>query len=233
MRRTTSTFVAAIAVAVLTPVLGVVAPAAAADNAPLDHAVAIELEAELDALAQGTGSRSISDVTIDVSPELIAAVGSDDASEVAGYIVAEVKRRASDRRLPSSNPAVEKTQPLQKQSGVTATRKTARYTADQTTVLPAFGMAWVNQDMTVTFSGTKISSVKLHGASYGTGVALFAYSHIRTTISYTKSQTCLLTRMKGAFSAVINGSAISFAASVVAADGPRGGRMVNLNTNNC
>lgn len=209
-------------------------PASATDETALDQAVSHQLETELLALMDQSGSdMSISDVSVDVSEELAAAAGSDDPASIAEYIVAEVERQAGDAPAPTRNPAVDSAALPSLNEQATASRKTVGYTADQSAVLPAFGVAWVNQDMSVTFSGNKISSVKLRGSSYGTGISVFAYSHIRTTISYSKSQTCLLTRMKGTFSAVVKGSAVAFAASVLAADGPRGGKMVNLNTNNC
>lgn len=84
-----------------------------------------------------------------------------------------------------------------------------------------------------TFSGSRVSSTRLKGGSYVYGVSLFAYSHNYTEVSYSRSNTCLLTRMKGTFSAIVKGSFISFAATVLAADGPRSGKMVSLNTNDC
>ena len=234
MRRNTATIAGAIAVAVLSSILTVAAPASATEYAALDQAVSTQLEIKLLNLAQQSGSQvSISGVSVDVSPQLVAAAGSDEPPKVAEYIFAEVKRRAKDAQAPTSNPAAEAASEPKQKEQMSATRKTVRYTADQSTVLPALGIAWVNQDMSVTFSGNTISSVKLQGSSYGTGVSVFAYSHISTAISYSGGKTCLLTRMKGTFSAVVKGSAVAFAASVLAADGPRGGKMVNLNTNNC
>jgi hypothetical protein len=234
MKRSIGAVAGTTAIIIMSSILGTAAPASADDDLDLNRAVSNELKTELLALADQSGSTmSITDVSVAVSSKLAEAAGSDDPVKIADYIVADVKRQADNAQTVSVNPALEVARPPSLTKQTSASRKTVGYTADQSTVLPAFGVAWVNQDMSVTFSGTKISSVKLRGSSYGTGISVFAYSPVRTTISYSKSQTCLLTRMKGTFSAIVKGSAVAFSASVLAADGPRGGRMVNLNTNNC
>jgi hypothetical protein len=87
--------------------------------------------------------------------------------------------------------------------------------------------------MSVTFTGSPMNSVRLSGSSYGTGISIFADSHINTTLECRKSRTCLYTHMKGTFSAIVKGSAVNFAATVLATDVPRGGRMVSLLYSHC
>lgn len=230
MQRNT-TFFTSVAITVAL-VLGTPLSASASPAPSIDDAVSAVLEADLQQIAEDSGGTVLfSDVRVDVSPELIAAVGSTDANEIVEYIIGEAEAANVDASTAASQPSTPvASAPFATQA---AAKKTVSYTADQSTVLPAFGVAWVNQDMNVTFTGNKINSVKLSGNSYGTGISLFAYSHIKTTLTYRKSNTCLYTDMKGTFSAIVKGSSVAFAATVRAADGPRNGKMVSINVNDC
>jgi hypothetical protein len=162
-----------------------------------------------------------------VSAATLIGAGSTDPDDIAAYLFtsAELDAKPSNSLLA---PVATSTTPLQPIASSTATRRTQFYTADQSSVIPAFGVAWVNQDMDVTFTGNTINTVRLRGNSYGTGIALFAYTHISTSLEYRLNRTCLYTRMRGTFSALVKGSFLSFAATGLATDAPRGGRMVSL-----
>jgi len=215
--------------AVLAVTLAFPLSATASPGPALDDAVSAALNSELAEIAAASdGTVSFSDVSVDVSSELVQAAGSSDPAAIADFIVDEAERTQRTQAPPVSSLA----RAASPQS-VSAVSTTVNYTADQNTTLPSFGVAWVNQDMSVTFTGNTINSVRLKGNSYGTGISIFAYSHINTTLEYRKSRTCLYTHMKGTFSAIVKGSAVNFAATVLATDAPRGGRMVSLLYSDC
>lgn len=233
MKRISAFSSATIAVVVLTLGLPFSATAQESDVS-LDDAVAAALHAELNSLARESGGVvSFDNVIVDVSAAAIEGAGSTDPEAIADYLVeaAELESEFSSSMLaPRNDSGALFSRPI---ASAMAARTTQFYTADQTTVLPSFGIAWVNQDMNVTFTGNTINSVSLRGNSYGTGISLFAYTHINTSLEYRLNRTCLYTRMRGTFSAIVRGSFLSFAATVLATDAPRGGRMVSLSYWQC
>lgn len=207
---------------------------ASATTSSLDDAVASALEEQLSA-AQLTpnGGTTLENVTVDVSAELVAAAGTDDPSALAAYIVGELTAEAAQASTDAQvqAPASVGTPTLSARAAAAA--KSVNYTADQLVPITALGVGWINQDMTVKFTGNTINSITLNGNSYGTGLSIFAYSHINTTLKYYKSKTCVRTYMKGTYSAIVKGSAVSFADTVIAADAPRNGGMTSINHSDC
>lgn len=210
-------------------------PATASPTMPsLEDAVAEALLEELNAMAaQSGGAVRFENVQVDLAPELLIAAQTSDPLELAEFVLEEADRQSES--VPSAlRPAASAPVAVSRSAvSTSATRRTQFYTADQSTVLPAFGVAWVNQDMNVTYTGNTINSVSLRGNSYGTGISLFAYTHVNTSLQYRLNRTCLYTSMRGTFSAIVKGSAVSFVATVLATDAPRGGRMVSLLYTQC
>ncbi len=209
--------------------------ASASTGLPSDESVSAALNAELQAASAASGGTvTISDVTVDVSPELVSAAGSSDPDVIATYILSEAQSvAASGEAVAQLSAGSEARNLAPSSSAALRASKTQNYTADQLTALPSIGVAWVNQDMTVNFTGNTINSVTLNGNSYGTGISVFVYSHINTRLEYRLNRTCLFTHMKGTFSAIIKGAPLSFAAEVLASDGPRNGNMSDILYTSC
>lgn len=189
----------------------------------LDRQVAVELQEQL--AAGGPGSpdgamlADVEDVQVDVTPELISAAGEDPA-DIAAYIL-NAAPTTSPQSQDASNPVESQPQALKE------------FTVDQFAGIPAVGAVWINQDLNVNISGDNVTSATTLGSSYRTGVSVFAWNPIRTTVEIKRGGGCIATSMKGTFDAIVKGAPVSFAATLLASDEARNGNLVSVTYQEC
>ncbi len=181
----------------------------------LDEQVGVEIQQHLESTSTDVGP-----VDIDVTPDLIAAAGSEDPDVIATYVLGQMFPESA------TSPSEARQDDLQ-----TMAAGAIQYTADQNVTVPSIGIAWVAQDMTVNHNGSTITGVSLKGNSYQYGLSLGAWNPNYTEIDHYGS--CLKTSMTGTFSAIIKGSALNFPATVLATDQLQGGSMVSVLYSDC
>lgn len=201
----------------LVAALGVTGVASAA-SPDLDEQVSSEIQSQLEA---SSAAVEVGPVDVAVTDELVSAAGSDDPAVIASYVLDEMFAEST------ASPAL-----ASPRSDVQALAAgSISYTADQNVTVPAIGIAWVAQDMTVSYSGSTITGVDLKGNSYQYGLSLGAWNPNYTEIDHYGS--CLKTSMTGTFSAIVKGTALNFPATVLATDQLQGGSMVSVLYTDC
>lgn len=164
----------------------------------VSRAIATDLAAEVQEALAGNTSVTVSDFDINATPELAAqylANPTGTIEELADYLLSS--------EVGNNLPAI------------MTPFGTKSYTSAVFAGVPAVGVCWIHQDFEATVTSGKITSKKLQGISYQTGVCVFAWSHNRSWFEQ-PSNTKLNVYSKGTFSAIVKGTGVSFAATFLA-----------------
>lgn len=158
-----------------------------------------------DELSSETSQMQLGEVQVELSQEIIDQYGTDP-KEIAQAILSELEKTGVMAQTPSYNGS----------SGILARASSTKvYTASVSSFLVQLGVTWIKQDFQATVSNGKVTSKKMLGSSYSTGVGLGAWNHVRSWFEQpSRSEFDVL--YKGTISAFVKGASVAFPLTVKA-----------------